>query len=259
MSFTVQKLVWWALQPANLVFLVLCAGVALLWTRKVRQGKVLLTLLLLFLGALALFPVTAFLAKPLEGHFPTRTPPTQVDGIIVLGGAVHPRLTQAHAQPALNDGAERMTTFVELAQRYPEAKLLFTGGSSALMGSSLSEAEVARHFFEPYGLTERVLYEDRSRDTFENALLSQRLATPSDQETWLLVTSALHMPRAVGVFRKVGWSVLPYPVDFRSTGDLSFRPTLDVFQELLEFNRVASEWLALLAFRLLGRTDTLLP
>ena len=65
--------------------------------------------------------------------------------------------------------------------------------------------------FERLGLEEgRVIYEDRSRNTTENAEFSRDIARPRPEETWLLITSAFHMPRAVGCFRRVGWNVVPF-------------------------------------------------
>ena len=64
----------------------------------------------------------------------------------------------------------------------------------------------------------RVIYEERSRNTSENAEFSLAIARPQPGETWLLITSAFHMSRAVGSFRRAGWNVVPYPVDFRPMG-----------------------------------------
>lgn len=238
----------------------MCLASLLLWTPRQFWGKVILSVLSVFLVILSMTPITRLIANPLEAYFPAlEVLPEQIDGIIVLGGAVNPKLSQARNQPALNDGAERMTVFVQLAKQYPDAKLVFSGGSSALLGSHLSEAEVARSFLDPFGIAERVLFENQSRDTYENAVLSKRLAQPNPQETWLLVTTALHMPRAVGVFDKVGWEVVPYPVDYLTSGDISLTFNKDVFKELLDFSRVSGEWLTLIAFWVLGRTQTLLP
>ena len=255
--FALQKAVWWLLQPSNLVVLTLALAVTLLLMRR-RAGSALALIALLALLLPSLLPLTAWLARPLENRFATPTP-EGVDGVVVLGGAVGPALTAARGQPALNDGAERMTAFVALARRYPDARLVFSGGSSALLGGTITEAEVARQLFSSLGLEGRVLYEDAARDTYENALFAQRLAEPQPGETWLLVTSALHMPRASLVFERVGWAVIPYPVDYLTHGDGRLRIDPNPIANLNDFDRVIGEWWSLLAFRLLGRTERLLP
>jgi uncharacterized SAM-binding protein YcdF (DUF218 family) len=256
--FALQKAVWWLLQPSNLALLALTLGLALLLLRRPRAGTAWAALALLALLLPSLLPLTAWLAAPLENRFETPTP-DRVDGVVVLGGAVSPGLTAARGLPALTDGAERMTEFVALALRYPEAELLFSGGSSALLGSPLTEAEVARRLFVSLGLEGRVRYEDASRDTAENARLSFQLAQPQPGERWLLVTSALHLPRAVLSFEAVGWDVIPYPVDYLTRGDGRLRVDPDLIANLADFDRVVGEWSSLIAFRLLGRTERLLP
>lgn len=255
--FAVQKGIWWLLQPSNLALIVLTLGLALLLARR-RSGLPLALAALVALLLPSLLPLTDWLAAPLENRFEIPNP-ERVDGVVVLGGAVSPALTAARGQPALNDGAERMTALVALARRHPQARLVFTGGSSAVLGSEISEAEVARQLFGSLGLDGRVLYEDAARDTYENALFAERLARPDASETWLLVTSALHMPRALLVFEQIGWEVVPYPVDYLTRGDGRLRFDPNVIANLGDFDRVVGEWWTLLAFRLLGRTGRLLP
>ncbi|MDZ7704349.1 MAG: YdcF family protein [Trueperaceae bacterium] len=259
--FAFQKIAWWFLRPSNLLFLLLLVGVLLLWFGARRNGRALLTLVLVVALVPVFVPVKTWLRAPLENHFPVPSPlPDTVDGIIVLGGAVVVQVTASRGQVALGESAERMTASLALARQYPEATLLFSGGSGELVGRELSEADVAAMFYEEVGLEPtRLLLEQRSRDTYENALYSYELADPQPGQTWLLVTSAMHMPRAVGVFQALGWPVLPYPVDFRSVANPSFEPSLNVLDNITEIDGIAREWVGLVAFRLLGRTDALFP
>ena len=179
-----------------------------------------------------------------------------VAGLIVLGGAVDPFTTAARGLPTLNSEAERMTEFVRLAKFYPAARLVFSGGSGSLHPASVSEAAVARLFFARQGVdTERVLFEDRSRNTYENVLLSEKLAKPKPGEVWLLVQSARDVPRAVGVFRKLGWPVIAVPVAYKTgrSGAADFTGNLDLL------NNSIHEWLGLVVYRLTGKTDELFP
>ena len=152
-----------------------------------------------------------------------------------------------------------MTTALALAERHPEARLVLTGGDAAILPRpGEQEAELMRVLLVELGVApERLLVEDRSRNTYENALFSHALVKPKPGETWLLVTSAAHMPRAVGCFRHVGWEVLPYPVDFRTED--SPRPEFLLSRHLGLLDFAAKEWVGLAAYRLLGHTDTLFP
>ena len=257
--FALQKAGLWLVLPSNLAFLMLGGGLAVMALGRRRGGGLLASAGLLLALLPSLLPVTGLLARPLEGAFPPGRPPAEVTGVVVLGGAVNPKLTADRGPPALTDGAERMTAAVELALRFPEARLIFSGGSSAVLGRSLSESEVARRFFEAYQLADRFEYEGRSRTTLENARFSLELANPAAGEVWLLVTSALHMPRAWLAFERAGWSTLPYPVDYLTSDRLRWWPSPNLIGNLAKFDRAVGEWASLLAFRALGYTDRLLP
>ncbi|HEX3983078.1 MAG TPA: YdcF family protein, partial [Acidisoma sp.] len=186
--------------------------------------------------------------------------PPSVTGIIVLGGAVETELSAARGLPSLNAAAERMTSFVTLARHYPQARLAFTGGNGNLIHTEMMEADVARELFDDLGLADRhVIYESRSRTTYENVEDLKALAKPQSGEIWLLITSAWHMPRSVGIFRRAGWPVVPYPVGYKTAPGalMAFRGT---FPERLELADLAvHEWIGLTAYWLMGRTSALFP
>ena len=260
MTFELLKLLAWLALPSSLVMLALAGGVALLWLGRTRAGRALVTAGVLLALAPALLPLFDLAALPLEDRFPIPELPERVDGIVVLGGAVVQDVTSGRGRPALNDGAERMTEALRLANAYPTATLVFTGGSGLLVSQALSEADVARQFFVEQGLDPvRLLFEDRSRDTRENARLSFELARPQAGETWLLVTSAMHLPRAVLAFEAAGWTVLPYPVDHWTTGAVRWRPRANVVGRLNRLDAAVAEWTALVGYRVLGYSETLLP
>ncbi|HYD32561.1 MAG TPA: YdcF family protein [Azospirillaceae bacterium] len=197
--------------------------------------------------------------KPLESRFSPPQLPERVDGIIVLGGAVAPTVSKGRGQPAVNQAAERLIEFAGLARHYPAARLVFTGGSGQLTHQDTPEVPVARTALERMGLDPaRVLFEGESRNTWENALYSLDLVKPSEGEVWVLVTSAYHMPRSVGIFRRVGWRVVPYPVDYRTQLDPDF-PRFDLIWGMDLASDAIREWIGLAAYRLMGRTDSLFP
>jgi uncharacterized SAM-binding protein YcdF (DUF218 family) len=258
MGFLLGKLFWAVAAPGNLLLLLIGLGALRLQTSRRRRGFRLLVVPLLLLLAIAALPVGQWLAMPLEARFPQPALPARVDGIIVLGGAVEPAISRAHGQVALNAAAERLTESLLLARRYPDARLLLTGGEAAILPRGGSEADTMRAFFVEQGVDPaRLLVEDRSRDTFENAVFSRDLVAPGHEDVWVLVTSAAHMPRAVGCFRRLGWKVIPFPVDYRA--EAAPRPNF-LLSEHLELVDVATkEWIGLVAYRLLGHTDELFP
>ena len=259
MTFVASKLLWAITAPDALLLLLLLAGLFRLARSRRQRGFPLTMLAALLLLTVAVLPVGQWAVAPLSDRFPIPVVPAHLDGIIVLGGAVEPALSRAHGQIAFNDAAERITVALALARRHPEAKLLVSGGdASVLPRAGGDEAGLMRALFVELGVApERLLVEDRSRNTFENAVLSRALAQPKPDEVWLLVTSAWHMPRAVGCFRHVGWEVLPYPVDFRT--ETVPRPGFALAGHFGLLDQAVKEWLGLLAYRLLGRIDTLFP
>ena len=106
----------------------------------------------------------------------------------------------------------------------------------------------------------RLVLENRSRNTYENAVFTREMVEPQPGETWLLVTSAFHMPRSVGLFRKAGFDVTPWPADYRTAGTERIGPAQDNVADSLQNLSVATrEWIGLVAYRVTGRIDSILP
>lgn len=256
----ISKTVWFTFRPGTFALLIALVGLIAIWRGR-RWGRWPIAAGLgIYLVVLAT-PLAPLVVMPLEERFPRPAfAPARVDGVIVLGGAVEQNLTEARGIPALNGAAERMTELVVLARRHPEALLVFTGGQGSLVHGALSEADVARMLFTAMGVPEeRFLFENESRNTWENALLTHRLVQPKRGETWLLVTSASHMPRAMGAFRKAGWEILAWPVNYR-TGRSFAALYDDPFPQRLQLLEAGiREWVGLVAYRVLGRTDALFP
>ena len=259
--FVLSKIVWLLASPDAVLLILMTVGTALLWTRRWRTGRTILLASVAVSLVIAILPVGPWLFTPLENRFPTvHRVPEKIDGIVVLGGAVSQRITEARGQPALSAAAERMTEFVALARKHPEAKLVFTGGSALVLYPELKEVKVARLLFDSLGLdVSRIVFEDESRNTYENALYTRDLVKPQPGETWLVITSAFHMPRAYGCFSRVGWKVLPYPVDYLTRGDYDPSPDFDFMGGLHILSLALHEWIGLVAYRVLDRTDALFP
>ena len=260
MFFILSKIVWFVFSPVNFVILVAGLSVLLAFTRFARPARWIALFSLAALGLMAFSPLPRAVIRPLEDRFPqqdARKGP--VTGIVVLGGAVG----IARGDIVLNSSAVRMTKAVELARLHPEAKIVFTGGAANLITEAKeTEADGAKLLFEALGLDPaRLILEDQSRNTRENAVFSRRLVDPRPGERWLLVTSAWHMPRSIGVFRMAGFDVEAFPVDYWSSGEVDdfIRPYSRAPRALEVADNGFKEWVGLLAYRLAGYTDALVP
>ena len=264
MFFILAKVTFAIIRPVTFALLMLALGVLLMRTQFSRAGRRLVTVTVLALLLVGFTPLAPLSIAPLEDRFPLpeRVEPAP-DGIVILGGALDEKVNDRRpGSYALSDAAERMTIVARLAREYPDARIVFTGGTGDLLDQSFSEAAIARRLFLDFGLPEaRMTFEDKSRDTWENAVFTRDLIKPAPGSRWLLVTSAFHMPRAVGIFRKVGWpGLVPYPVDYRSRGFARIRPIPDSpVQNLLIFDTAVREYLGLVAYRLAGRSDDWFP
>jgi uncharacterized SAM-binding protein YcdF (DUF218 family) len=262
MFFYLSKILWTLVAPANFLLLILLAGAALLFTRFVRAGRRLVLAASIGFLVIGVLPVGALMLRFLEDRFPR--PPQDLPapaGIIVLGGGVNELVTRFRGVVELSSSGDRMTEGAMLARRFPDARLVFTGGSAALLGSPDREAHVARQLFLGLGLPpSQLVFEQESRNTHENAVFTRDLVKPQPGETWLLVTSAFHMPRSVGIFRKAGFAVTPYPVDYRTLGaPRDFTPSRNVLDGLERTDLALREYIGLAAYWLTGKTDALFP
>ena len=259
--FLASKVIWALISPDSLIVILgVSAWIAaiLKWQRVARSVLASCALLLVLIG---FFPVGEWLIAPLENRFTTNAAlPSEVDGIIVLGGAILPRLSNTWQQPEVNGSADRLINFLYLARLYPNAQLVFTGGSGAVSEQEFKEAEMAQILFDQLGLAQRaIIFESESRNTSENARHSKALVTPESDENWLLVTSAFHMPRSIGVFCQEQWIVHPYPVDHYSQNGNLLRLNFSFSTNLSVLRRAIKEWVGLVAYRISGKTDRLLP
>lgn len=257
MFFIASKLAEIVITPSDAIAIVGLAGFVLLVFRRRRTGAALTAAAAVLLVVLGWLPVGSALMMPLENRFPEPDLPNHVTGIVWLGGAVDPVLSTARGRPAVNEAAERLTTTVELARRFPEARIILSGGIGRLLTeNSRSEAFWARRLIEGLGVApDRIFLDTASRNTFENAVNSRRIARPKAGETWLLVTSAYHMPRSVACFRKAGFDVVPYPVDYRTKPSDLVQPTDSVAAGLGRTDTAVHEWLGLVAYHLLKGTE----
>ena len=261
MFFVLSKTLGLFMAPSNLMAALGLIGIALLFTRFRRLASWLIVTSLVLIVFAGYSPLGNLLLLPLEQRFPpwdvSRGAPA---GIVVLGGAINPKISLARGVVALNGSAERITVTAELAHRYPNARIVLSGGTSSLNPNTPREAPVALKELVALGVAhDRIAIDERSRNTIENAVFSHLLANPKADERWILVTSAAHMPRAIAVFRAAGFSVEAYPVDYQTDGRNDVIGLHSLPEGLEMTDQAIHEWAGLVIYRLAGRTSKLFP
>lgn len=261
MFFILSKSIAYLLLPSNLLIGLGFAGVLLMATRWKRIGIGMAATSLTLLAAAGILPVGDLLGRPLENRFP------QWDGhggaphgIIVLGGNISSGLSRDHGEAVTFSDGARILAMLKLARAYPEARVVYSGGDASLFGNKSAEASFVGPLLDSFGVpSNRVTLEPRSRNTAENADFTKALIKPNPGERWLLVTSAQHMPRAVGCFRKVGFPVEAYPVGWRIEKQSDLLGLKTFSERLARLDSAAYEWIGLLAYWMTDRSSELLP
>ncbi len=262
MFFLASKLLWIVAAPTNLMVGVAGLGLLLVLLGRTRSGLRLVLGAVLALVLFGVLPLGTLMLRPLEDRFPQASlEGVQPEGIVVLGGAIDQVIGAARGQVTISDAATRITAAAALARRFPDARLVYTGGSNALVSAIGGEAEDARRLWVTLGIDPgRITIEDQSRNTDENARFVRDLLRPSPGQTWILVTSAYHMPRSVGLFRTAGFPVVPFSVDYRTTGTWrDALPNLQLSVGLARLDFVTREWIGLVAYRLSGKIADVFP
>ncbi len=261
MFFLASKILWFLVQPIVIILLIGTSGVLALLMKMPRLGLGLVGTSFLVMAIVSLTPLGLLMLGVLENRFPKPQLPEDVTGIVVLGGSFDTRIGRTRGELELNDAADRITTTLALARQFPNARVIFSGGAASILEEDITESSMAQKLFDALGLpAERLELEDRSRNTVENAVFTREIAQPKPGETWLLVTSAAHMPRSVGCFRVAGFDVLPYPTDYQTpSGDALLRPSATTIRNVEKVHFAIREYLGLAVYRLTGKTDALFP
>jgi uncharacterized SAM-binding protein YcdF (DUF218 family) len=255
MFFVLSKSLSFLEQPLNWVFTLIILATLLAYGRRATLAR------RLYAGSAAIIVMSGVVAAPelllkrLEDAYPREAiDVSSCEGAIVLGGAVDTGLRPLERdQVLLNGAAERVTTAIALARTYPRLKILYSGYSGALDERGWPEARLAARFFVEQGIAPgRVLYENRSRDTYENATFSRQIEGVDSTKRWLIITSARHMPRAMAVFRKAGWNAVAWPVDYATGHSINYLD-YSVLGGASRWQTVLHELLGLAFYRASGR------
>lgn len=261
MFFALSKIFWSLAQPLNALCLLGVFGLALR-AKWDMAGQRLMNAALILILLLGILPVGPAMVTWFERQYPTpKDIPENLDGIIVLGGAFESHLTKETGHIVANDQIDRVLCFMELAHANPNAKLVFSGGAGDIVNPEAMEGDDARAFFKLAGMADRkIQYEEKSRNTYENALYTMELVDPKAKERWAVATSAYHMPRTVGIFEKFQWHIIPYQCDPKTDG------TYDVFKRLPNvtgnfhmMNLAVKEMIGNIVYYFTGKSAFLIP
>jgi uncharacterized SAM-binding protein YcdF (DUF218 family) len=262
MFFVLSKVLGFFAVPSNFLCLLALAGICLLVAGWRRLGLWLVVGGVVLTAILGFFSIGNILLLPLTERFPAwDVRHGDPDGIVVLGGSIDADVSSVRNSIELDSSSERVLTMAVLARRFPNARVVFSGGSGNLISEAVPEAPYAKMLLAELGMTgDRFIFEDASRTTYENAVYSYDLVKPKPGERWLLVTSASHMPRSVGTFRKVGFEVEAFPVDWQTRG---WSDAWQFFRKLStglgRTDTAMREWSGLVVYWLTGRTSELFP
>ncbi|MEQ1942713.1 YdcF family protein [Mesorhizobium sp. VNQ89] len=259
--FYASKVFWFLIQPLNLVLFLLALSLLVGWFgwRKLRGFTLFLSFLILALASWT--SLGALMLNPLEERFPRPPAPDKVAGIIVLGGGLEGAINLARGGYDINSGGDRYLEAAVLARRYPDARIVISGGTGTVILDGEGDADTSVKLFTALGIPQdRLVLEGESRNTYENVENIRKLVAPGPDETWLLVTSAFHMPRSVGLFRKAGFPVTPWPVDYRTSGQEGIGVFKDNPADSLAATTMAiREWIGLIGYKFTGRIDSVFP
>ena len=257
MSFYLSKNLFLILNPFNIFIFVTLLSIFLYFVKLRGLSLIIFLINFVFIALISFLPIGSYLIYNIEKEYHSYIkPPDQVDGILILGGATNPLLYNEYDQISLNGSSERLVESVFIIKKFDKAKVIFSGGSGFLNRSGFDNAQVAKSFYKKIGIEiDKIIFEDNSRNTYENIIYSKKIANPKINENWLLITSASHMKRALLIADKNNWDLIPYAVDFKNIKEFKLIPNLNLLSNLNSFQQGSHEWLGLVSYYLMGRTD----
>ena len=256
MEFYIAKVANYLLEPLYILsfFLIVLIILSLFTNFKkltIFFAKFLLILFLFF----GYTPLSNFLLNKLEDFIkPSKYPVQQLKGIVVLGGSFNSGLqSKERNEVLLNSSAERLTKALEIYNKNPKILILFTGFSGALKPQGWSESDMAKKFFLEQGVrVDNLIFENKSRNTFENIIYSKDIIK-NNKGTWGLITSASHMPRSYFGFKRQGLILEPIIVDFKTGTSPIFWISFNIGSGLSNWSTLLHEVVGISYYKITGK------
>ena len=257
--FFLSKALWFFFNPINILLFLLLIGIIFHFFNKKKLYKIINIITLILFILIVILPTGPYLFWKLENSYSIpRTFPHDIDGILILGGGVNEDLTYQHQQMSLNENVERLTESIDLMRRFPNAKIVFSGGVATLSKQKLTGIDVAKMFYNRMGVDiNRIIFENKSRNTYENFAFSKKFIDNKNNEKWLLVTSAFHMKRVMNVAEKLKLNFISYPVDFSIGKNFSLEPwyAQNYPTNMNHFQIAMHEYVGLIAYYIAGKSS----
>ena len=256
MEFYLSKIVNFFTNPLHILFLIILIQLFVIFFTESKKLVIffskLFLILFLFFGY---SPLSNFFLSKIEDYIlPSKFPIQQLTGVVVLGGSFETGLeSKERNQVFLNSSAERLTKALEIYKKNPKVIILFSGFSGKINLQGWDESELAKKFFIDQGVpTENLLFENKSRNTFENAFFSKDIIKKY-KGTWGLVTSASHMPRSYFLFKKQNVILEPISVDFKTGTSQIFWLTFDLSKGLINWRIIFHEMIGISYYKITNK------
>ena len=256
MEFYIAKVFNYLLDPLYILsFFLLILIFLILFTNfkkpTIFSAKFLLILFLFF----GYTPLSNFLLNKIEDFIkPSKYPVQQLKGIVVLGGSFNSGLqSKERNEVSLNCSAERLTKVLEIYNKNPKILILFTGFSNEFKPQGWNESDMAKKFFLEQGVRlENLIFENKSRNTFENIIYSKDIIK-THKGTWGLITTASHMPRSYFGFKRQGLVLEPISADYRTGTSSIFWINFDIKKGLENWNIILREVVGISYYKITGK------
>ena len=257
MTFYLSKMIWIFINPFSIIVLLFIVAFFFFLIKQYKLSLALFLIEFILIITFSFFPIGHYLTFILEKEYHENIVlPDDVDGIIILGGTTNPKLSNVYNQINVNEASERLIESIRLIKKYKKAKVIFSGGSGSISKQNLSHAEIAKKFYElTLSSKNNIIFEDKSRNTYENIIFSSNIVKPEQNENWILITSAFHMKRALLIGEKHNWKFIPYPVDFKVAKKISLKPNFNLYNNFSAFQKISHEWTGLVSYYLMDRTN----
>ena len=263
MFFELSKILWAIAMPLNALCLLILLGWVVRKLIHDKAGRVMITTGVITILVFAILPIGPMMVTWLERQYPpTQELPEQVDGIIVLGGMFETYLSNTFKRISMNDQVDRMVCFADLVKKYPKARKIFSGGPGDFLHPGVTESSDAIRFLGRFAFEleeRRIVFEESSRNTYENVVKSKESIMPQEGENWIVITSGYHMPRTMGIFAKQDWPVIPYACDLKTDG--TYNPFTRMPNAVFNFemlNIAVKEILGSIIYRITGKSAFIL-
>jgi len=256
MEFYLAKIANYLLEPLYILsFFLLILIFLLLFTNFKKPTFFFAKLLLILFLFFGYTPLSNFLLNKIEDFIkPSKYPVQQLKGVVVLGGSFNSGLqSKERNEVLLNSSAERLTKVLEIYNKNPKILILFSGFSGELKPQGWSESDMAKKFFLDQGVrSENLIFENKSRNTFENISYSKDIIK-NNKGTWGLITSASHMPRSYFGFKKQGLILEPIIVDYKTGKSPIFWINFNIGSGLSNWSTLLHEVVGISYYKITGK------